>query len=242
VWTEQEVDATYMGNKLRFINNADTNLANCHVKILMCNTILRIGMYASTDLEPGTELFFHYNYTQEQTKGFKQPKSNLVAAKQTTKPVKEKLNYGPNSLSSGDEASGLSSGTYHPKALVKARAVKAEKSAPRTRPLPVTSLRDAVSKEGRNKHCKDPESQDSYLNREIKDTDEDEVEFQPDAMRSSCGIDSDSEAMVVEDSDVGGITPHRWGRPRKQPEGTANVVAVKQQGGSRTGAGQKRKR
>lgn len=27
--SEQEVDATYMGNKLRFINNANQNLTNC---------------------------------------------------------------------------------------------------------------------------------------------------------------------------------------------------------------------
>ncbi|KAF2032179.1 SET domain-containing protein, partial [Setomelanomma holmii] len=79
---KQEVDATYMGNKVRFINNANKNLTNCHPKVLLCNTVFRVALYASVDIEAGTEFFFHYNYPEEMTMHFKQPKGKVFAVKQ----------------------------------------------------------------------------------------------------------------------------------------------------------------
>ena len=61
----QEVDATYVGNKTRFINNADKKFSNCTPKILLCNTVLRTGLFASKNLKAGTELFFDYYYPEE---------------------------------------------------------------------------------------------------------------------------------------------------------------------------------
>lgn len=212
-----------MGNKSRFINNADLNLANCHAKNVMCNTVSRIGLYASIDMEPGTELFFHYNYDKDKMKGYKQPKSQVVTVKQKTPSAKCGSKPNTNALSSDDEASqsvsGQSSGRH--KSLSKARAAKAAKSATRANTLPI--LHDTED-EG-------AETSDYYLAEEIKDTDEDEVEFQPDVEENSDGNSLDG----LEETQ-GEIIPRQRGRPRNQPN---SVVAVKQRGRTHLG---KRKR
>ena len=77
-----------MGNKLRFINNANKKLTNCAPKNLLCNTVSRLALYATSNIKAGTELFFHYNYPEETTLNFKQPtqrKDAVVAVKQTAK-------------------------------------------------------------------------------------------------------------------------------------------------------------
>ena len=49
-----------MGNKSRFINGAEIKRANTYARILLCNGVQRIGMYAAKTIEPGTELCFDY--------------------------------------------------------------------------------------------------------------------------------------------------------------------------------------
>ncbi|KKY26694.1 putative esc e complex protein [Diplodia seriata] len=65
----QEVDSTRAGNKLRFINNS-AKAPNCEPRVMLCNTVVRIGLFANKDLEPGDEMFFNYNYPEEVTKHF----------------------------------------------------------------------------------------------------------------------------------------------------------------------------
>ncbi|KAF2202581.1 hypothetical protein GQ43DRAFT_391789 [Delitschia confertaspora ATCC 74209] len=68
---DQEVDSTRAGNKFRFINNSDRdNIINCVPRLMLCNTVTRIGMFATRELKPGEELYFNYNYPKEATKGF----------------------------------------------------------------------------------------------------------------------------------------------------------------------------
>ncbi|PSN70111.1 hypothetical protein BS50DRAFT_548006 [Corynespora cassiicola Philippines] len=95
----QEVDATYVGNKTRFINNADKKFSNCTPKILLCNTVLRTGLFASKNLKAGTELFFDYYYPEEKQKDFQQPKRPAVVA------VKKKMSASADSASSYKTAS-----------------------------------------------------------------------------------------------------------------------------------------
>jgi hypothetical protein len=214
-----------MGNKTRFINNADTNLANCHAKSLMCNTVQRIGMYASVDMQPGTELFFHYNYTKEQMKGYKQPKTQVVAVKQKTKHAKTRPEHSADILSSDEEASELAE-CPNRRTTTKERAAKTAKSTSGANRL--SNVDDPGDE--RDVQCYD-------LAMEVKDTDEDEVEFQPDTAESSNGSDLGSEAAGNSDED--GIMTRGRGRPRKQPD---RVVAVKQRRELHTGANRKRKR
>ena len=56
---------------MRFINNSnDPKIINVQPRILLCSTVVRIGMWALRDLEPGEELFFHYGYSPDHTKFF----------------------------------------------------------------------------------------------------------------------------------------------------------------------------
>lgn len=77
-----------MGNKLRFINNADEKYANCRPKLVLCNTVIRIALYAKKAIPAGTELFFYYGYHKdtEQSQDFRNPGGKeVVAVKKATK-------------------------------------------------------------------------------------------------------------------------------------------------------------
>ncbi|CAO2657552.1 Nn.00g036780.m01.CDS01 [Neocucurbitaria sp. VM-36] len=130
---KQEVDATFMGNKMRFINNADRRFTNCYAKNLFCNTVFRLALYASTNIKAGTELYFDYNYPKETTRDFKQPKGKVVAVKDTVKQTKPK-GQGKSSDTSFHKSSTSSSlgqqseiNDYRIEVLKRARAEKARK-------------------------------------------------------------------------------------------------------------------
>ncbi|KAF2270827.1 hypothetical protein CC78DRAFT_573183 [Lojkania enalia] len=77
---EQEVDATRAGNKLRFINNAPDRLANCQSKLVLCNSVVRIGLFAKRQIKSGEELFFDYCYPPSFIEDFLLPGQKAEAA------------------------------------------------------------------------------------------------------------------------------------------------------------------
>ncbi|OJD33641.1 set domain-containing protein [Diplodia corticola] len=102
----QEVDSTRAGNKLRFINNS-AKAPNCEPRVMLCNTVVRIGLFANKDLEPGEEMFFNYNYPEEVTKHFwekgqAKPAGSAYAVK-TKKGTKGKGKVANSSRSSDSE-------------------------------------------------------------------------------------------------------------------------------------------
>ncbi|KAF2651771.1 SET domain-containing protein, partial [Lophiostoma macrostomum CBS 122681] len=73
--TDSNIDGTHAGNRLRFINHSrDKKVINCYPRVELCNTIIRIGLYATGPMKAGIELFFDYGYSDEVLKNFKPPK------------------------------------------------------------------------------------------------------------------------------------------------------------------------
>ncbi|GAB7358496.1 hypothetical protein MBLNU230_g2560t1 [Neophaeotheca triangularis] len=56
----QEIDSTYYGNKIRLINSAKKGVLNCYPRIMLVNTVHRIGLYAERHIKYAEELFFNY--------------------------------------------------------------------------------------------------------------------------------------------------------------------------------------
>jgi hypothetical protein len=65
--TAQAIDATRLGNKLRFINHSK-NEPNCVARIIMANCVHRIGFFATENLRAGEELYFDYGYSNKAVK------------------------------------------------------------------------------------------------------------------------------------------------------------------------------
>ncbi|KAH7406203.1 hypothetical protein DE146DRAFT_608522 [Phaeosphaeria sp. MPI-PUGE-AT-0046c] len=142
---EQEVDATHMGNKLRFINNANKNLSNCSCRVVFCNTVFRVALNANSDIKAGTELFFHYNYPEDMTKHFKQPKSKVVAVKQVVKlNSKDKTNTASSRSSSNNDS--YRPAVDNPRMLAATAKARAAKKAKREAMLAEQGLGAALFK------------------------------------------------------------------------------------------------
>ncbi|TKA75726.1 hypothetical protein B0A55_05917 [Friedmanniomyces simplex] len=73
----QEVDSTYFGTKIRFINHASGSVGNLYPRVFLVNTAQRIALFANEDIKIGDELFFDYGpqFPEEQLSGKKAIKS-----------------------------------------------------------------------------------------------------------------------------------------------------------------------
>ncbi|KAI6989414.1 SET domain-containing protein, partial [Hortaea werneckii] len=56
----QEIDSTYFGNNIRFINHAGNGKNNLYPRIFMVNTVHRIALFADKTIQKGEELLFDY--------------------------------------------------------------------------------------------------------------------------------------------------------------------------------------
>ena len=77
----QEIDSTYFGNKVRFINHADSRKANLYPRIMIVNLVHRIGLFGSRTVDVGEELFFDYGpeFPDDQLGGVKATKKGPAA-------------------------------------------------------------------------------------------------------------------------------------------------------------------
>jgi hypothetical protein len=76
----QEIDSTYFGNKVRFINHANSKTANLYPRIMLVNLVHRIGLFGSRHVKNGEELFFDYGpeFPDEQLGGAKATKKDAT--------------------------------------------------------------------------------------------------------------------------------------------------------------------
>jgi len=58
--TTQEIDSTYFGNKIRFINHAGNSKNNLYPRIFFVGGVHRIALFAERPIRTGEELFFDY--------------------------------------------------------------------------------------------------------------------------------------------------------------------------------------
>ncbi|KAF2771018.1 SET domain-containing protein, partial [Teratosphaeria nubilosa] len=56
----QEIDSTYFGNKIRFINHANSGRNNTYPRVRLVNAVHHIALYSKYKLKAGEELFFDY--------------------------------------------------------------------------------------------------------------------------------------------------------------------------------------
>ncbi|KAK6739134.1 hypothetical protein RB195_020916 [Necator americanus] len=80
---DQFIDATRVGNLIRFANHSNNN-ANCSSEIKIVNGEHRIGVYASRHILYGEELLFDYNYGQTWNKFVPIEKSIRAQANRST--------------------------------------------------------------------------------------------------------------------------------------------------------------
>ncbi|KAK5126579.1 hypothetical protein LTR85_009513 [Meristemomyces frigidus] len=57
---KQEIDSTYFGNKIRFINHGGNGGNTLYPRIFLVNTVHRIALYAERNIDCGEELLFDY--------------------------------------------------------------------------------------------------------------------------------------------------------------------------------------
>ena len=70
---DQELDGSRVSNKARFINNSSlTKNINVLPKLLLCNGVSRIMLYAARDIAAGEELFYEYGYHKLKRANFKE--------------------------------------------------------------------------------------------------------------------------------------------------------------------------
>jgi hypothetical protein len=65
---EQAVDATRIGNIVRFVNHSKH--PNCRAKVVVVNGDHHIGLFALNNINPHDELFFDYSYNKSQLSEF----------------------------------------------------------------------------------------------------------------------------------------------------------------------------
>lgn len=82
---KQEIDSTYFGNKVRFINHASKGKANLSPRIVLVNSVHRIALSATRTIKAGEELFFDYGpqFTQDMLGGTTSDKNGRKPARQS---------------------------------------------------------------------------------------------------------------------------------------------------------------
>ncbi|EYC06961.1 hypothetical protein Y032_0073g798 [Ancylostoma ceylanicum] len=91
---DQFIDATRVGNLIRFANHSNNN-ANCSSEIKIVNGEHRIGVYASRHILCGEELLFDYNYGQTWNKFVPIEKSIKAQANRSTPDSDSSRTAGP---------------------------------------------------------------------------------------------------------------------------------------------------
>jgi hypothetical protein len=90
--SDQEIDASTAGNKMRFMNNSqlDKNI-NVQARSMLCSGVVRIGLFARRPIEAGEELLWQYGYAAELVKCFWEPGEKPATERALIPLTKERL-------------------------------------------------------------------------------------------------------------------------------------------------------
>lgn len=229
------------------MNNADPKYANCRPMLLLCNTVVRIALYANEHITAGTELLFHYGYPKEkeEKQDFRNPGGKEVdgvrkAAKQSTKQSSKQKprhtsSHGSPRPSSAEPASRINEKTTNPRILAataKAREAKRMKYEAR-----LAAERDQASTKDGNfvRHQIRTQSLESRTSQQVSTRTSNERGIE--SLRSS------REGTNIENPEHS-LIPRNRGRSRHASPRTTTVFAVKEKTEKRiqSNAGTKRKR
>ena len=96
-----------LATRPRFINHASDEHSNCEVKVLLCNNVVRIGIYTTKSLKAGTELLFNYgeDYIKGDAKDFRTPGDGHQNKKGVAQKIEKKKP--PSTMSSSQRRDNL---------------------------------------------------------------------------------------------------------------------------------------
>ncbi|OQO12659.1 hypothetical protein B0A48_02122 [Cryoendolithus antarcticus] len=132
----QEVDATYYGNEMRFMNHRPKNAANVYPRVKLVNTVHRIALYGQRPIKPGEELFFDYGpqFPEKSLKGEEKAGKDPVAASAPHVRNKNLVSNFYDVEDTEDAAGNVVARKATSGRRAKSRAPKAETATPKSKP------------------------------------------------------------------------------------------------------------
>ncbi|KAK6432696.1 hypothetical protein LTR95_011133 [Oleoguttula sp. CCFEE 5521] len=237
----QEVDATYYGNEMRFMNHRPKNAANVYPRVKLVNTVHRIALYGQRPIKPGEELFFDYGpqFPEKSLKGEEKVGKNHVAASAPHVRNKNLVSNFYDVEDTEDAAGNVIARKATSGRRPKVKTPKSETATPKSnsqgaaragadrKPIPSVSSAPALPAVEADNMEDAPASPghrlSAYYTSEDKIVDaaagadaKDDEDFDPDASEDEAQGGSESEASAGDQSEAEVETPKkRRGRPKK---------------------------
>lgn len=229
----QEIDSTHAGNKTRFINHSNDEHANIVPRVTLCNSVWRIGLYALKDLACGVELFFDYNYPEEATKDFQQPKQKEVPGKVFAAKVSREVERGklPTSarrvLAQNAKAAKAAKGAELLDLEITRRTVEKARKTISASKTDRPGRRGSAGRENSEEGSQYDPTHSSSVNREIQETDPEDNLSGEDNNPSDADVGSSDGSESSEAEEDGTLMSSYATRSRELPEPSRLILRAR---------------